>query len=114
MWCWRSPQVRSHQGRDEAVASQLKAKIERADYISFLTIVTNYNGPLAADIARIDVATHVKELKYGASSTLILTLIRPHTRLHHRGSLCSAHELFQSTSILSLPTIMGHYLFGLL
>ena len=38
---------------------------------NFNTIVTNYNGPLAADIARIDVATHVKGTKFGASSTLM-------------------------------------------
>ena len=41
------------------------------EYIFFYTIVSNYDGPLAAEIARIDVATHVKGTKYGASSTLI-------------------------------------------
>ena len=66
-------------------------------------------GRLAIDIARFDVATHIKVTKFEATSTLKLTLIRTETRLYHRSSMCSLHEPFQSTSSLSSPTIMGHY-----
>ena len=65
-----------HQVSYEAVPSRLQVKFALAEYISFYTIVTNYNGPLVADSARIDDATHIKVAKYEA--TLIsLTLIRP-------------------------------------
>ena len=37
-------------------------------------MITNYNGPLAVDMTRIDIATHEKVAKYGGSSTLILAL----------------------------------------
>ena len=67
MWCWRPPQIYYHQERDEAVASQLKVKIERAEYDSFPTIRADYNGPLAADMALFDVATHKKVSKFEAT-----------------------------------------------
>ena len=70
-----------HHDRDEAVAALFGEGEQCNEDIPFYTIVTNYNGPLAADTARIDVATHIKVAQYGASSTLILTLIRLHTRL---------------------------------
>ena len=38
-----------------------------AEYIFFYTIVTSYNGSLAADIAHIDVATHMEVTKFGAT-----------------------------------------------
>ena len=34
-----------------------------AEYISFYTIVSNYDGPLAVDVAHIDDATHIKAAK---------------------------------------------------
>ena len=43
----------------EAVASWLQVLFTRAEYISFFTIVANYNGPLAADLARVDGAAHM-------------------------------------------------------
>ena len=55
---------------------QLQVQNGRVEYISFYTIVTNYNRPLAAEIARIDVATYIKVANCEATSTLILTLIR--------------------------------------
>ena len=70
-----------HQVPYKAVASRLQVKLAWAEYISFYTIVSNYDGPLAADIARIDDATHIKVAKYEANFVLELTLIRSHTRL---------------------------------
>ena len=49
-----------HQVSYEAVASSLQVKVVWAVYISFHTIVTNYNEPLESDIARIDDARHIK------------------------------------------------------
>ena len=40
------------------------------EYISFYTIVTNYNGPLAVDIVRINDATHLKVAKCRATGTI--------------------------------------------
>ena len=68
-------------GTYEAVASCLLLQDASNEYIYFYAIVTNYNGPLAADIACVDVATHIKVAKFEASSTLTLTRIRPHTKL---------------------------------
>ena len=42
----------------------------------FYTIVANYNGPLAADLARVDGAAHMQAAKDEAKSMLTLTLIR--------------------------------------
>ena len=55
-----------HQVTYKALASRLQVEVVWAEYISFYTIVTNYNGPLATAQARIDVATHIKVAKYGA------------------------------------------------
>ena len=71
----------AHQDTYETVASQLRVKFAWAEYITFYTIVANYNGALAADIARIGNATHIKAAKYEATLTLKLTPIRPHTKL---------------------------------
>ena len=46
---------------------------QRRIHISFYTIVTNYNGPLAVDMTRNDIATHIEITKYEVSCTLILT-----------------------------------------
>ena len=70
-----------HQDIYEAAASQLRVKFAWVEYISFYTIVANYNGTLAADVARIDDATHIKAVKYEATLTLKSTLIRPYTNL---------------------------------
>ena len=56
-------------------------KFAWAEYISFDTIVNNYNGVLAADIAHINDVTHIKMAKYEATLTLKLTPIRPYTKL---------------------------------
>ena len=42
--------------------------------MSFYTVIADYNGPLAVDMTRINIATNEKVAKYGGSSTLILTL----------------------------------------
>ena len=82
MWSWRpSYQIKPHQDTYEAVASQLRDKFGWDEYISFYTIVANYNGVLAADIAHINDVTHIKVAKYEATLTLKLTPIRPHTKL---------------------------------
>ena len=64
-----------------SVASLLHVKFACAEYISFYAIVTNHNGPLAADVARIDDTTHIKVAKYGANLMLKLAFIRSPTRL---------------------------------
>ena len=62
MWCWRPPQIRHHQGRDVVVASPTRVR-SHVPFVSTYTIVTNYNGPLAAVIARIEDATKINDAK---------------------------------------------------
>ncbi len=81
VWCWRPPQINTHQDGYEGLASQIQVQVALAAHSSFYTIVTNDNGSLSVDIACIDVATHIKGTKYGASCTLQMTLITPLTRL---------------------------------
>ena len=61
MWCSQPPQIRHHQDRDVAVAPCLLVQFALAEYIAFYTVITIYNGSLAADITRIDVPTHERE-----------------------------------------------------
>ena len=61
-------QIGHHQVTYTAVAWRLQVQVGCAEYISFFAILTNCNGPIAAPQARIDVATHTKVAKYGASS----------------------------------------------
>ena len=41
-------------------------KFTCAEHISFYTVVANFSGPLAAALAHIDDATHIKVAKYEA------------------------------------------------
>ena len=52
-----------HQVTYEAVASPLQVKLACTEYISFYTIVANYNDSLAAAQAHIHVATLIKIAK---------------------------------------------------
>ena len=68
-------------GTYKPISSCLLLQNATNEYIYFYTIVTNYNGPLAADITCIDAATHTKVAKFEASSSLTVTRIRPDTKL---------------------------------
>ena len=81
-------QIDPHQVAYKAVASWLHVQFACAEYISFLTIVTNNIEPLSAARARIDDATHIKAAKYESSSALKLAFIRSPTRLWHRSYMC--------------------------
>ena len=59
-------QIGHHQVAYKTVASLLQETLVWAEYISFYTINTNYNEPLATAQARIHVATHRKVAKYEA------------------------------------------------
>ncbi len=48
----------------ETVASSLHVKVVWAVYITFYTIVANYNEPSAVAQAHIHIATHVNDSKY--------------------------------------------------
>ena len=64
-----------HQTAYEAVSSRLQEQFVWAEYISFYTIITNYNGPLASDVACINIITHITVARYGAILALKWTLI---------------------------------------
>ena len=53
-----------HQVASETVASPLHVKVALAMYITFSTIVANYNEPPAAAQANIHIATHMNVSKY--------------------------------------------------
>ncbi len=62
-----------HQVTYEAVVSPVQVKVACAVYVCFVTIVANYNEPLAAAQAHIQAITHTNVSKYGtAISTLNL------------------------------------------
>ena len=57
------------------------------EYISFYTIVTNYNGPLAVDIVRINDATHLEVAKCRAN--------RYHSRIWSWGAVYTTDGISQ-------------------
>ena len=58
MWCWRPPQIRHHQGRDELVAPRHRQREHGFDAVSFRTIRTDINGPFLLSKSYIAAATH--------------------------------------------------------
>ena len=78
--------------------------------IYFHTIVTDYDARLDAYICHIGNVTHGMVIDCGAASEHKINRIRSPTRLYHRLYQCSSYQQWQPTSILSLPTTIGHYL----